>query len=382
MTRKNYRIGALFLVLSLAFMTGLSACTDGPVGIFASIARETDINASRTAAFDGTSPDFVGKLGTSYYTIINGTIWSRPVNGSSWKKVAPPSGVAQGEASSAVVTATHLFMVFGQTGDSTQKIWNTTDLTDWTSVFSASLPGIKIDSLLTTNNQVFAVTRADTTVDNDTTTLYSVYYWNGASFVTAGVAVTGISNRPTSTAYDGTSDYWITAGSDVYSGLLGTLTVRSGTPVDTFAGVVNEATGKMILSSRTGKLHRFDGIWTSSTAFEKSGNPHAFSAPAIVADGSNAFLLVGTVWAKDSATASGYLEFDIPVAGFNTAASANDGSVFADIVNFQTSVSSNYVTAMSVADEGGSKRVFALTMGNGLWSNYFDGTTWAGWARE
>ncbi|MFH2115021.1 MAG: hypothetical protein ABIJ86_11005 [Spirochaetota bacterium] len=387
MTRKNYRTGTLLILISLALMVGVMACTDGPVGLFASIAQEKNINANRTAAFDGTSPDFVGMLGTDYYTIINGTIWTRAVAGESWVKLATmPAGVSNGTASSAATAGTNLFVTFGLIGDSTQKVWATTDGVTWSDTLTAFPTTVRVDSLLSANGQAFAVSRTDTTIDSIMTTLYSVYYWNGSSFVTAGAEVTDISGRPMSVAYDdgGTTNYWITAGTSVFTGAPGNLIVLAGTPVDTFAGVGNESPGNMVLSSSTGVVHKYDGsVWTESGVFKKSDKAHAFSTPTIVADGTKTYLLVGTVYANDAATASGYLEFDIS-AGFDpTTASASEGSDFADIVNFQTSVAANYIAKLTVADEGsGNTRVFALTIGNGLWSNFFEDGTWSGWARE
>lgn len=386
MTGKNYRTGTWLILLSLVFMAGLGACAAGPVGIFASIAQETDINATRTKAFNGTSPDFVGKFGTNYYTSINGTIWSRPVTGVVWtNKVVLPPGVSQGEATSAVVTSTKLFVVFGKIGDSTQKVWTTTDMTEWNPVFSASLPDIKIDSLLIADDQVFAVTRADTIVEKVTTAKYSVYYWNGSGFLPAGTEVTNISSRPTSAAKYATDNYWITAGTSVYSGALGSMAVLGETPADTFAGVVKESDNNMILSSRTGILYKYNGsVWSASSVLTKSEKPYAFSTPVIASAAGKSHLLVGTVPDKNAAVASGYLEFDV-TDGFNPASTQiKDGSGFALVVNFQTSVSANYIRSFTVADEGGGKlRVFALTIGNGLWSNFFDGSAWTdGWARE
>lgn len=385
MTRKHNRTGSVLLLISLILISVFSSCKAGPVGIFASIAQETDINKSRTAAFDGTSPDFVGKLGDNYYTIINGTIWSRAVTGGSWQRVAPPTGVAQGEASSAAIAGTNLYVVFGKIGDSAQKIFTRTATPGWTQVDGIFTSSAKTDGLLSANDVLFAVTRIDAVVDSAMTTRYSVHYLNGGSFSTAGPAVTEISGRPTAAAYDGLAAYWITAGASVYSGSLGSMTSVAATPSDTFAGVVREPSGYMILSSRTGKLYKYDSVWTASSAFEKSDKPHSFSAPVIVDDGAKKFLLIGTVYGgTDAATASGYLEFDIPGTGFNPAtASASIGSDFADVVNFQTSVSSNFLSALNVAaEDAGKLRVFALTVGNGLWSNYFDGTDWDGWARE
>ncbi|MDX9956920.1 MAG: hypothetical protein RBT68_00635 [Spirochaetia bacterium] len=379
MTRKNYRNSLLLILITLAVLAGFVGCTEGPVGIFASIAQEKDINANRTAAFDGTSPDFVGILDTNYYTIINGTIWTRPVAGGKWIEVAPPTGIAQGEASSAAIAGTHLYVVFGKIGDSNQKVWAKETSTAWDDTLATFIPPVRIDSLLSAGNQLFAITRADT--GSPIVTEYTLHYLNLTTFTATAVANT--SGRPTSIAYDGISDYWITAGTSVFSGAPGGLTPVIGTPADTFAGVVQETGTEMILSSKTGKLYKHDGAWDSSSAFEKDGDPHAFSAPAIVTAGGASYLLVGTVSGNDAATASGYLEFDIPLAGFDpTTASASEGSDFADIVNFLTSVSINYITSFSVADEGVGKRVFALTVGNGLWSNYFNGTTWSGWARE
>ena len=356
MTRKYYRTGILLALISLTFTVGLSACKAGPVGIFASIAQETDINKSRTAAFDDTSPDFVGMLGANYYTIINGTIWTREVSGGAWGKLATmPTGVSNGTASSAATigggTPT-LYVTFGQIGDSAQKVWATTNGSVWVTIDATFSDNGQIDSLLSTNNELFAVTRVDTTVASVTTTSYSVYHLSGGFFVSANV--TGTSGRPTSMAYDGT-DYWLTAGHSVYSGGVlnfDPLGLPENLPDEIFAGVAIDpldanytifttssglsATGT--LKPASGRLYRFNGIntWSSSSPFEKDENPHAFSAPAIVDDGTDTFLLVGTVWGKDAAAASGYLEFDI-TGGFNpAAASASTDSGFADIVNFQT----------------------------------------------
>ena len=87
MTRNNDRTVILVLLVVFILASGFSACTVGPVGIFASIAQEKDINANRTLAFDGTSPEFVGKLGSTYYTIIGNTVWFRPVTGGPWNKL-------------------------------------------------------------------------------------------------------------------------------------------------------------------------------------------------------------------------------------------------------------------------------------------------------
>ena len=388
MTRKHVRTGSTLIVISLILIAVFSSCRAGPVGIFASIAQETDINASRTAAFDGTSPDFVGILGANYYTIINRTIWSRAVNGGSWGKLSTlPPGVSKGTASSATIAGSNLFVTFGLIGDSSQEVWYTADGTNWVTTGFPTTE--KVDSLLSANGQAFAVTRADTTVDTDTTTLFSVYHWNGTNFVSAGTDFdTGISSRPTSMAY-GLANYWLTAGQAVYRGStevnLATLTAGDDSlPTDSFAGVTTlDAT--VIFSTTSGKLYTFDGsvTWSGSGVFEKSDLPRSLAKPVIVQDGAKDYLLVGTVYKKDSASASGYLEIDVTGGLVPSTATAGTGSDFATSVNFQTSVSTNYIPTLTVADEGSGKiRVFALTIGNGLWSNYFDGSAWSGWARE
>jgi hypothetical protein len=63
------------------------SCTEGPVGIFASIAAETDINKYATPAFKSASPAFVAKLGTSYYAGI-GELYTRGETATSWTKAS------------------------------------------------------------------------------------------------------------------------------------------------------------------------------------------------------------------------------------------------------------------------------------------------------
>ena len=155
-------------------------------------------------------------------------------------------------------------------------------------------------------------------------------------------------------------------------------------PTDSFAGVTPLG-ATMIFSTTSGKLYTFDGsvTWSGSGVFEKSDLPRSLAKPVIVQDGAKDYLLVGTVYKKDWASASGYLEFDVTGGFIPGTATVGTGSDFATSVNFQTSVSTNYIPTLTVTDEGAGKfRVFALTIGNGLWSNFFNGSAWSGWARE
>jgi hypothetical protein len=395
----TYILIAASLVALLA-----SACKPGPVGIFASIAAEKDINANRTTAFDGSSPSFVGQIGSggsaAYFAIIgDGSLWTRSVSSTDWVEATltglPAEAAARKARSAAVVkdalSNSELYVAFG---DSARGIWESSGGASWSSVDAAFSVDKTIDSLLAAGDsgagdQLFVVTRADVENDGVITTSYTVWYLNSGSFAATGVS--GIAGRPTAMAFDG-SGYWLIAGQQVFRGPATTMAVVSGTPTETFGGIVRESdsAANMIAATTSGKLYRHDGAaWSvASAVFSKSDRPHAFAALTTVnftiGGTGKSILLAGTQYGANAAAPAGYLEFPITVSGFDPAtASPQLGTDFAGVVNVQTSVQANYVIALPAFSEpDNGQRVFALTIGNGLWSNRYDGTKWLGWIRE
>ncbi|TFG84909.1 MAG: hypothetical protein E4H20_01875, partial [Spirochaetales bacterium] len=92
--RPNFKRTIALALSAILFLLALVACAEGPVGIFASIAGETDINKNMTKAFKDASPSFVALMDGNYYAGV-GVLWKRSATGTSWNKVNT-SGVASG----------------------------------------------------------------------------------------------------------------------------------------------------------------------------------------------------------------------------------------------------------------------------------------------
>jgi hypothetical protein len=182
-------------------------------------------------------------------------------------------------------------------------------------------------------------------------------------------------------------NYWFSAGSSVISGTSpAALDIVVGAPTTIpFGGVVATA-DKVLFAGRDGKIYD-SAAWASpSPAFKNPRDlTYSFGIPAYVFDGTNHILLVpGQNYPTAGNTKpaqGGYLEFD--AAGFIAASDApSDYSLAADINNYFITLDAKSVKQIVAFDETGGKRLFALTNGDGLWSNQFTGASWSGWRRE
>jgi hypothetical protein len=244
---------------------------------------------------------------------------------------------------------------------------------------------------MTANDTLFAVTALETVVDGVITdTKHSLYYHNLTDFIDAGVQNAAI-GLPNSVAFV-TPNYWFSAGKQVLRGPVGTIASVTETDQPTtvpFGGVIAIGT-QILFTGRNGIIYdRNGGTWLASSAFK---NPreltYSFGIPAFINDSVNDILLVPgenypTADNKKPAT-GGYLEFN---AGGFTTANANtkltDYGLAASINNYFITLDAKSVKQIvSFTETAGKYRLFALTNGDGLWSNQFNGTSWSGWRRE
>ena len=91
---------------------------------------------------------------------------------------------------------------------------------------------------------------------------------------------------------------------------------------------------------------------------------------------------------EDAVPIAGYLEFDLSnataVTGFATLAKDEAHAGISDATNFAASLSTTSIHEMPVFSTSTGKMVFALTAGDGFWSNEYTSTTgtWSAWRRE
>lgn len=403
----NLKAARAFLALIASF--SLLASCDDDYGIFAMVAAAKDISSDMTAEFEDATPNFVALLGTTYYTGIP-MLWKE--NGTGWEKVGV-SDIGSGtmHAVSGVSTGSTMYLAFRDaTNDAFKGVWSTTDGSSWTRVdsgFPAS--GEYFSSLLMANDQLFAVT-TDVKSSTDDFNAYSVYYLNGGTFALAGVDSDSTIGQPTSVAWDGTN-YLFTAGGRLLRGTSALNDVAAITGPDdlapyvvsgddttynatTYGGVCALPTaGSLLVTGRAGSLYRTDdhgATWLeNSTSYTDSDTAYSFSVPSYVSFGTapTIAVIVGTDSIPRSSTilptADGYLEFDA-TSGFDpsTNPSATDHGLIASVVNFGSSLDGLIVNAMPVFTDGSTRRVFALTSGDGLWSNTYSDGDWGEWVRE
>jgi hypothetical protein len=340
-------------------------------------------------------------LGTTYYAGI-GTLWNKPVDSSTWRKAAIPQDLSGTvfAGSGAVIDAT-LFVAFSDSTGTSLGIWSTTNGTTWNRA-DAAFPadGSELRMILSANNELFAVS---STVATDLNESYAIHHFNGTSFVATSITSDPDIGLPNSVAY-ANSAYWFTAGGYLLKGTDEvSITKVTGGPGDwttgstvatplaaTYGGVCAIGPTGILVSGRNGQLFYYDDgtTWTTSTVTFKdsSSDAFSFSIPTCITIDAVTVLVVGTInvprSSSDIPPTDGYLEFDVS-ASFTADLSTNEThSLISDAINFSSSLAGFSVTSMPFFDLGTTKKIFALTDGDGLWSNTYSGTTWGGWGRE
>jgi hypothetical protein len=372
------------------------------VGIFASIAAETDINKYATPAFKSASPAFVAydDVNERYYAGI-GELWTRAESATSWTKASTNGlpGTGPYFATSGAVVGAFLYATIADT--STGKMlgvfsWNGTIWSRVDATFPIDPGPEKLRSVMAANDILFAVTATETIVNSVVTdTNHSLYFLdtlpNPDVFASTGIANADI-GLPNAVAWDLTnSRFWFTAGNSVLSGTTASaITINGAAPTALFGGLayVASASPIVVFTTRTGTLYEVDNTtWSAASAVFKNPREltYSFGIPAYIDDVVNEILLVpGQNYPTAAETpAKGYLEFD--AAGFSAAsATKTDYGLAADINNYFITLDAKSVKQIVAFEEapGTRYRLFALTNGDGLWSNQFTGGSWSGWRRE
>jgi len=391
----------------------LTSCDDTEAGIFSRVAAETPTSENMTEAIQGATPSFVVRLGTTYYAGIK-TLWQKSDAAKQWAEATVPgafAGTGTVIASSGSVikiggTTDTLFVAFSDSTGTSLGIWSTTDGTNWARADSAfPAVGSKLRIILAANDQLFAVS---STVAADLTETYSIYHYNGTLFESAGFTPDATIGLPNSVAY-ANGAYWFTAGGFLLSGTLPTNIAKvalgpndwpAGSTVAvplaaTYGGVCAINGTGILVSGRNGKLfYSVNGTsWITSTEFKSASSElYSFSIPTYI--DTTKVLAVGTNGiprsSSDTPPMDGYLEFDL-TAGFSAEIVKNEAhALLSSAVNFSASLAGLSVIAMPFFDLPTTKKVFALTDGDGLWSNTYadDADTaatdlvWGGWVRE
>ncbi len=354
------------LALALLSAVILGACSEGPVGIFESLSLETPID-NGTEAFASQTPNFVVRFGSDYYAGV-GALWRRSVTGETWSKVAgTPTGLYAVSAASDGTSS--LWVLFTDGDTSMVKLW---DGSIWSDVVTDGISTMAPDSLFFLNSTVFLSAGAtDTAADPDVT---SANIHSGANFATAAFGLAPSGGRVKALVHDGATFYAAHAD-DVHTGdaTTGGGLAASVTPgVGTVTGLLARGAADVVATGSSGSV----AVWNGSawTAHVIDSTAYLSDLVEVPADGGGTVVLVATR-SFGAKGAKGYFEVDP-----STWTVVDDRGLVSTLTNFQTTLEETSITKLYYDSVG--TRLFALTGGDGLWSNAWKGTAWSGWNRE
>ena len=363
-------LGILIFIIVLV----TAACNDGPVGIFASIASEAKVTYTGTEAFKKATPSNVVKREETLYAVIT-KLWKK--NGTKWEKVASlPANAFY--ASAAVVNVTTLYVSFLDSSAHALGVYSTIDDNTWLRVdqnFPAS--GEQVQQLLTVNNNVFAVT---STKGADDKTEYVLYELNGNIFEQRKAGGTNLFY----VVYH-SSTYYVASGANVWT--TSDFTSYSE-PASLTLSENDYVTGLAVIDSKptvttaSGKVYWFDGSNWQSTAALKVANNELYLSSMVEHNSHHLIIATNSVTRKvgdtsKTAPAAGYVELDLPLITTSTQKETSALST-ATQTNFSSTIGTTALSMLVMIDN----TLYAGSVGNGLWSNKYNGSSWSGWQRE
>ncbi|MCK5558505.1 MAG: hypothetical protein KAJ01_09005, partial [Candidatus Hydrogenedentes bacterium] len=267
----------LFLVLIL--ILSMVACTDKSLSpIFFTLETERSLAADRGLEDEMTIHEIV-KVGTRYFAAGN-TLYTRTEAGN-WTTVAPP--VAGALCNTVEVFGGDLYAGFFTTGGTGLGLYyaDDPDNISWQQVPDPNVQDIQINFVKQAGpagTEYFFVSRAGGSSD------YSLWYssdpLNFLFTESTSVDFPPTGSIPiTDVAYDG-SDYWVTAGPWLYSGVVGTLTAVAGGPTNPgtkpFGGLLYATV--LYVSTKGGELWSYNGaVWTGPTQIAVDGDDVRFT---------------------------------------------------------------------------------------------------------
>ncbi|MBN1243218.1 MAG: hypothetical protein JXA15_11000 [Spirochaetales bacterium] len=354
------------LALALLSAVILGACTAGPLGIFESLSLETPVD-NGTEAFSGLTPNFVVRLGADYYAGV-GTLWKRPVGGGAWNPVpGTPDGML---ATSAATDGSALFVLFTDGDSSVVKEW---DGSAWApDLATTGIGTMKPDALHYADTTLFlSVGATDTEADPDVT---SANIHSGLGFATAAFATAPTGGIVKALVHDSLT-YYSAHADDVYSGDAdaGGLTTMALQPaIGTVTALLARGADVVVAAGASGSVAVWDGsAWT----------PHVIDSAAYLSDlvevpaHGGGTVILAAARGFGTKVARGYYEVSPLDWSVN-----EDHDLVTTTTNYQTTLEDlGIVECFWDAADG---ILFACTVGDGLWSNHWNGTSWSGWNRE
>lgn len=372
LSRKGSGNAGLYAALALTLLVLFAGC-DNSFSIFKSISLET--KQVGVDLFKNVTVRAMANDTANYYALLGQVVW-RPIDGSASWNVLSVNGSKDYFAAGLASDGTNVYVAKADSNNVLQDIFKTGDSgTTWTAMNAAPSIGSNpaVDWLKCVNGTLFVASHA--------AGKYSLYYYNGAAFVSAGIE--NISRPLIDIVWNG-SEYWAISDSAAYHGTAGAMAEDASFPAlaQGLVGIAANSAGRVLISRSDGLVYSLQsGAWTQITikASTKLGPLFLLTQPA-----ASQRIMVG----KGIST-YGYYEYDEAGASLKENGSgfiSTSSSVYLStmlskhIIGFwQPSNNTNILFAMLAA--GG-------TDSYALYKNSFDPAAnagagaWSGWTAE
>ncbi len=424
---------ALMAAALVAAMICVS-CYNDPEGLFFSLRYEQPVNDDATELLDGTSPAGIARVGDAYY-LAAGRVFVRGLERESgaWTDAGMPSGAAFSTALAA--SATRVYASFIDNEAANLGLHYTESASApfaWTEVSAGIFraDGVKVTAVMAVNGTVFVST--ETTIAG--TRYFRLYRINegGPAAVATNVDIPFDSDDPwdfkpiVSMTYGG-SEYWFLSGAAIYHGDGSTFALLTGETdmpsktslrairwsselgrlvITTGSGMFRASSSESLSGSTPGFIYArtSGGVWERSEPIvlvdsQTSGGYANFTDCLVLPGAAGEWLILagsapsikygeGNAQNNKAAVAKGYGTFrPASVTGSILGIAAADRSPVpvASATNLGTTLINEAVTGFAVdasISAGDPGFAFAFTAGDGLYSNWYDGSAWEGWFHE
>ncbi|HCX96681.1 hypothetical protein SPIROBIBN47_100026 [uncultured spirochete] len=372
LSRKGSDIAGLYAALALTLLVLFAGC-DNSFSIFKSISQET--KQVGVDLFKNVTVRAMANDAANYYALLGQVVW-RPIDGSASWNVLSVNGSTDYFAAGLASDGAKVYVAKANSNNVLVDVYKTIDSgATWTAMNAAASIGSSaaVDWLKCANGTLFVAFHASGT--------YSLYYYDGAAFKSAGIA--NISRPLIDIVWDG-SEYWAISDSAAYHGSAGAMTEDTAPALaQGLIGLATDSAGRVLISRSDGLVYSLQsGAWTQITikASTKLGPLFLLTQPAATKT-----IMVG----KGIAT-YGYYEYDETGTGSLKENGSNYISTSSSVY-LSTMLSKHVIGFWQPSNDANILYVMLAAGGTdsyALYKNIFDPTAnagagaWSGWTAE
>ena len=376
------RLGG-WVAAALLILLVFAGC-DNTFSVFQTIAQEE--RQIGEDLFKNTTIRAMADDSTNYYALLSQVVW-RPKSGGNWNVLAI-AGSTDYFAAGLAGDGTKLYVAKANDNNGLEDIYTTNNSgTTWTAMGAATVVssgGIGTDAFVDwlkyTKDTLFVAV-------HDSARKYSLFYYDGSSFKSAGAGVSGIDEPLIDIVYDGSSQYWLISDSKVYKGAPGSIAEDTTAPNNPnydgyLLGIASDGAGRVIVSRRDGSVYSYtSSAWSPITVKSSTelGSVFFLNQPT-----SSKRILIGK-----GISPYGYMEYDE-----SSSTLKENGSSFVSTSSsiYYTTIHSKEVQAFwqPTAEYDATKKTLFVLLASGntgtyaLYRNDYTISTgsWSGWTAE